>query len=491
MAGTKNETINSLVHIDMKGGPPRLSYLLEMMALVAEWGGAGAGLLLEWEDMFPWAGPLASLARPGHYTSEDLATLLGHAATLGLQVVPLIQTFGHMEFVLKHEQFRHLRDIPLYPNCMRPVCVDPGGEVRALVRELVRQVVAGHGPGLATIHLGCDEVWSLGQSPATRAHMATSGATVTDMFLEHTAMAATTARSLAGPGVRVLVWDDMMRTASVEQLRRHQLDTLVEPVVWSYGPQLCFPPGMVERYAAVWGAARTWGGAAWRGATGSCSALPLVRHHVDNCLAWRAAVRGGQLGGAGLVVTGWARYDHYAAPCDLLPAALHSLCCCLAALRSGWTEATEQSVAASLGLAAPLVLETRSLTRDPEAAAPEPRYPGGAMLPAMVTYTRLAAEHAAVTSSDTLATWLNPWQLRTGFINPLQVQGALLTLSSLSSRLKDVGKILEREISVNLHEFTAEEWLHSNITPKIDQIDKILERAMSLLNRLKQEEVGL
>ena len=154
MAGTKNETNNFLIHIDMKGGPPRLSYLLEVMALVAEWGGAGAGLVLEWEDMFPWAGPLASLARPGHYTREDLATLLAHAAKLGLQVVPLIQTFGHMEFVLKHEQFRHLRDIPLYPNCMRPVCVDPGGEVRALVRELVRQVVAGHGPGLATIHLG-------------------------------------------------------------------------------------------------------------------------------------------------------------------------------------------------------------------------------------------------------------------------------------------------------------------------------------------------
>ena len=122
---------------------------------------------------------------------------------------------------------------------------------------------------------------------------------------------------------------------------------------------------------------------------------------------------------------------------------------------------------------------------------PEPRYPGGGMFPAMVTYTRLAAEHAAVTSSDTLATWLNPWQLRTGFINPLQVQGALITLSSLSSRLKDVGKILEREISVNLHEFTAEEWLHSNITPKIDQLDKILERAMSLLNRLKDEEDGV
>ena len=57
MEGTKNESI-TLVHIDMKGGPPRLSYLLEVMGLVAEWGGAGAGLLLEWEDMFPWAGPL-------------------------------------------------------------------------------------------------------------------------------------------------------------------------------------------------------------------------------------------------------------------------------------------------------------------------------------------------------------------------------------------------------------------------------------------------
>ena len=41
-----------LVHIDMKGGPPRPQYLLQLLPLLKQWG--ATGLLIEWEDMFPW-----------------------------------------------------------------------------------------------------------------------------------------------------------------------------------------------------------------------------------------------------------------------------------------------------------------------------------------------------------------------------------------------------------------------------------------------------
>ena len=50
---------------------------------------------------------------------------------------------------------------------------------------------------------------------------------------------------------KVLVWDDMMRTADVDDLMI--LQGLVEPVVWNYGENLQFSPGMFQRYSAVFG----------------------------------------------------------------------------------------------------------------------------------------------------------------------------------------------------------------------------------------------
>ena len=67
--------------------------------------------------------------------------MLGHAQKLGLHVIPLIQTFGHVEFILKHDTWRHLRDVEEFPNCLRPLCVDnEGAEVRMLLTEMIRQV---------------------------------------------------------------------------------------------------------------------------------------------------------------------------------------------------------------------------------------------------------------------------------------------------------------------------------------------------------------
>merc|ERR1719300_1889565 len=317
--------------------------------------------------MFPWTGNLEIVARNSHYTRDMITHLLSHASKLGIHVIPLIQTFGHMEFVLKHEPWRHLRDVEQFPNCLRPLCVDTEKEeVRMLVTEMIRQVAESHSD-LNTIHLGCDEVWSLGQSLATQEYMEKMSVTVTDIFLDHVTSVANIAKTLV-PGVKVMVWDDMMRNASVDQLLKRGLDKLVKPVIWNYGSIFAFPTGMLERYQTV-----------------------------------------------------WARYDHYATLCELLPVSLPSLKCCLTVLnKKAWSIDLHRDVSSSLGLSRMLGLDPYSNQNANEDESLT--IPGNIIYSSMTAYAKLARHYEAIMSSSAVATWLNPWQLKQGFLNPLQVR---------------------------------------------------------------------
>ena len=477
MSSVWGSVMSKYVHIDMKGGPPTLTYLVELLEVMAEWG--ADGVVVEWEDMFPWSGELSVLARPGHFTLDMVSSLLDHAARLHLKVIPLIQTFGHMEFVLKHEKFRHLRQLANVPNCVRPLSLDTETrEVRTLLAEMVRQVTAAH-PGLSRLHIGCDEVWCLGQSDRARHHMEKLGLTATDLYLDHVSGVCDLARQMVA-GLRVLVWDDMMRSASLAQLSRLE----VEPVVWSYG-QVSLPPGLLARYHQVWPGS-VWAASAWRGATGPAVAATTVSRHLENHLSWLGVEAEGEIRGettsmAGIIMTGWARYDHYAAHCELLPASLPSLAACLAVLKTrAWTEATHREVSVKLGLSEPLMLEPYMFLAGKEAEVP--RFPGSSIYSGVMTYIRLASQYQALMNSAELATWLNPWQLKKGFLNPLQVQPTVQELSRLHHSLKLLAVILEKDLTHYLHDFTAEEWINTNISPKIENIESILSKVLPQLS---------
>lgn len=107
-----------LVHIDFKGAPPKLAYLQKLFPLIKRFG--GTGLLLEWEDMFPWGGNLSPIAASNAYSKSEIREILKMAAANGLEVIPLIQTFGHVEFALKLPDFAHLREVQESPQALCP-----------------------------------------------------------------------------------------------------------------------------------------------------------------------------------------------------------------------------------------------------------------------------------------------------------------------------------------------------------------------------------
>jgi type II secretory pathway pseudopilin PulG len=116
--GTRYIPQHRVVHLDLKGAPPKLNYLKSIFPLLKD---AGAtALLIEYEDMFPFWGPLRNASAKNAYSAGDIQSIQLWAAQNDLTVIPLIQTFGHLEFALKLNDFKHLREVPIYPQSICP-----------------------------------------------------------------------------------------------------------------------------------------------------------------------------------------------------------------------------------------------------------------------------------------------------------------------------------------------------------------------------------
>ena len=81
---------------------------------------------------------------------------------------------GHLELLLKHSEFSHLRDVAEMPESICP-CHE---ETPRIVYELVRQVMAMH-PTANYLHIGCDEVFHLGECEPCQ------GKTRTEIFVDY------------------------------------------------------------------------------------------------------------------------------------------------------------------------------------------------------------------------------------------------------------------------------------------------------------------
>lgn len=111
--------------------------------------------------MFPFTEPIGEIAAKNHYTKEEIADLIVLCKELDFELIPLIQTFGHLEFALKLPKFRHLREVDKYPTA---VCPSKADSFDKLIKPIIDQVISFHkesGHDLKFIHIGCDEVFHI------------------------------------------------------------------------------------------------------------------------------------------------------------------------------------------------------------------------------------------------------------------------------------------------------------------------------------------
>ena len=73
-----------------KGAPPKIEFFSTFIPMLKDYG--ATGILLEYEDTFPFEGELAE-ARHGHaYSFDDIKTIKKLAKDNNLYIIPLVQT---------------------------------------------------------------------------------------------------------------------------------------------------------------------------------------------------------------------------------------------------------------------------------------------------------------------------------------------------------------------------------------------------------------
>ncbi|XP_021270231.1 hexosaminidase D [Numida meleagris] len=453
-----------LVHLDLKGAPPRAAYLAEVLPLLRAMG--ATGLLLEYEDAFPYPGPLEALRAPHAYSRAELRELLGRAAALGLEVVPLVQSFGHMEFALKHEEFAHLREVKMFPNALNP----HKEEARALVRAMIDRVMELH-RGLRWFHIGCDEVYYLGEGEESKQWLQQQGNTPEKLCLFHIKAVASYMAS-SYPTVTPIMWDDMLRGISEETLAESGVPQLVQPMIWDYAADLDVESKvlLIEKYRRC-GFSKVWFASAFKGATGVNQSLTLIGHHLKNHLQWlkvASSIPADVL--QGIALTGWQRYDHFSVLCELFPVAIPSLAVCLQALENGgYSEKVKENVEKLLGMS--------NLELDTFMSTSTGTFPGSNILSLVtqVSFYLKSSVDELLERNRYVTGWFSPYHRKRKIIHPIIMHHFQPDAVSLLSKWNAVVQDLQAAMEQVFHECTVEEWMEENVHPSLQKLQQVVD----------------
>lgn len=211
---------NGVPHLEM------LRYLVRRLALMGF-----NRLLMYCEDTIAVPGePLVGYFRGG-YSAEDLRELDDYAASFGIEVVPAIQTLGHLEQVLQWPKYWPLRDTPRVLLASEPA-----------VYEFIEKLIAAATAPFRSkrIHIGLDEAHGVGSGVYQQRHGPTRPFEVLTSHL------AAVAEICERRGLDPMIWSDMFfrlgspknhyydRESSVPDGTKKQIPPGVDLVYWDY-----------------------------------------------------------------------------------------------------------------------------------------------------------------------------------------------------------------------------------------------------------------
>ncbi|MGD9495368.1 MAG: family 20 glycosylhydrolase [Armatimonadota bacterium] len=178
-------------------------------------------LLIEFGDRFPFEGEHAAVASPSALTRPQLRRIVDAARDLGLEIIPLVQCLGHLEYLLRHEHYADIRE----EDEVRAQMCPTNPRSAQVWAELTEQVLDFLGP-CPRVHIGGDETRQLGACSRCAARVAEAGKGC--LYADHVNKVCAW---LAERGIAPIIWDDIL--CAYPETMDH-LHEAAEVMYWDY-----------------------------------------------------------------------------------------------------------------------------------------------------------------------------------------------------------------------------------------------------------------
>jgi hexosaminidase len=182
------------------------------------------GIVFEFEDRFKYQSH-PFVAAPIALTPEQVKELTLFAHDYHIDIVPLVQGFGHAGYLLKHEQLKHLREDPEIYQSFCPLKEETYEFIFDLFRETIEAT-----PGVKYFHVGADEVRIMGECPLCKKKEEEVG----ELGL-HLTWLNKVQNFMKEHGRTIVYWDDMpLKQAGIYKTTYNEADEKFDSV-WAEG----------------------------------------------------------------------------------------------------------------------------------------------------------------------------------------------------------------------------------------------------------------
>ena len=145
-------------HIDLRCEVMTMPALKNFAKELAEFG--INTIIMEWEGSYPYD-KHATISNKYAYSREEVRSFVSYCSTLGIDVIPLQNCFGHAEYILRHDRYAHLKEDRKEVSQVCPMKID---ECKEVFTEVFKEMAELHPSRY--FHIGGDETYLLGSCKA-------------------------------------------------------------------------------------------------------------------------------------------------------------------------------------------------------------------------------------------------------------------------------------------------------------------------------------
>lgn len=248
-------------------------------------------LVMEWEGTYPFQEePL--IANRFAYTREEVKGFIAYCGSIHLDVIPLQQSFGHVEYILRNPKYKDLREDQKDYSQVNPI---REAEAKKLFTTLYKDLISTHHSPY--IHIGGDETYLLGHSEESKKKIKAVG--IGRLYGDYIKMLCDV---VVGLGKRPVLWADIALKYP-EALKGLPKETIF--IDWNYGWDINMfgdHQKLMQSGFEIWGA-------------------PAIRSHPDNYFLTQWAKHfknitdfvpmAKELGYKGIIMTSWSTSGLY------------------------------------------------------------------------------------------------------------------------------------------------------------------------------------